>query len=206
MSYCISDIVILRKEQNKTFKHPFFQEVLDGANLLPCQALPFLRRKNTKQRKAVNDLALSVKQEKFCLEYAKSGNQRQAYLKAGYKVKNDETADANASRLLRNANVKARLAELAEEIKAASIADITEMQQTLTSIIRQQLEEEVIVIESVGDFMSEARKMDKKPAIKDIISAINTLGKMQGLFVDKVEADIDMDLNITVDYGEGDDG
>lgn len=151
-------------------------------------------------------MALSVKQEKFCLEYAKSGNQRQAYLKAGYKVKNDETADANASRLLRNANVKARLAELAEEIKAASIADITEMQQTLTSIIRQQLEEEVIVIESVGDFMSEARKMDKKPAIKDIISAINTLGKMQGLFVDKVEADIDMDLNITVDYGEGDDG
>ena len=61
------------------------------------------------------------------------------------------------------------------------------MQQTLTSIIRQQLEEEVIVVESIGDFMSEARKMDKKPAIKDIISAINTLGKMQGAFVDKVE-------------------
>lgn len=131
-------------------------------------------------------MALSVKQEKFCLEYAKSGNQRQAYLKAGYKVKNDETADANASRLLRNANVKARLAELAEEIKAASIADITEMQQALTSIIRKQMTEEVIVVESVGDFVTEARKMDKEPSIKDIINAINTLGKMQGAFTDNV--------------------
>lgn len=134
----------------------------------------------------VNGLALSVKQEKFCLEYAKSGNQRQAYLKAGYKCKSDGAVDANASRLLKNDKVKARLAELYDEIKGASIADITEMQQTLTSIIRQQLEEEVIVIESTGDFMSEARKMEKKPAIRDVINAINTLGKMQGLFTDNV--------------------
>lgn len=147
-------------------------------------------------------MALSVKQEKFCLEYAKSGNQRQAYKAAGYKCKNDASADASASQLLRNPNVKARLAELTEEIKNASIADITEMQQTLTSIIRQQLEEEVVVVESTGDFMSEARKMEKKPAIKDVINAINTLGKMQGLFTDKVQQEIDMDLNITVDYGD----
>ncbi len=138
----------------------------------------------------MNGLALSVKQEKFCLEYAKSGNQRQAYLLAGYNVKSDETADANASRLLRNANVKARLAELAEEAKNASIADIVEMQQTLTAIIRKQMTEEVIVVESVGDYMTEARKMDKEPSIKDIINAITTLGKMQGLFSEKFKIDV----------------
>ena len=149
-------------------------------------------------------MALSVKQEKFCLEYAKSGNQRQAYLKAGYKCKNEASADASASQLLRNPKVKERLAELAEEIKNASVADVTEMQQALTNIIRQQMDEEVIVVESVGDFMSEARTMNKKPAIKDVISAINTLGKMQGLFVDKVQQEVDMDLNITVDYGDDD--
>lgn len=147
-------------------------------------------------------MALSVKQEKFCLEYAKSGNQRQAYLLAGYNVKSEETADANASRLLRNAKVKERLAELAEEAKNASIADIVEMQQTLTSIIRKQMTEEVIVVESVGDYMTEARKMDKEPSIKDIINAITTLGKMQGAFVEKVQQEVDMDLNITVDYGD----
>ncbi len=131
-------------------------------------------------------MALSMKQEKFCLEYAKTGNQRQAYLAAGYKCKNDASADASASQLLRNPKVKERLAELAEELKNASIADITEMQQTLTKIIRQQMTEEVIVVESIGDFMSEARKMDKNPSIKDIINAINTLGKMQGAFTDNV--------------------
>lgn len=147
-------------------------------------------------------MALSVKQEKFCLEYAKSGNQRQAYLKAGYKCKNEASADASASQLLRNPKVKERLAELVAEIKNSSISDITEMQQALTSIIRQKMDEEVIVVESVGDFMSEARTINKKPAIKDVISAINTLGKMQGLFVDKVQQEVDMDLNITVDYGD----
>lgn len=137
-------------------------------------------------------VVLPIKQERFCLEYAKSGNQRQAYLKAGYNCSSDEAADANASRLLRKDKVKARLAELAEEVKNASIADITEMQQTLTAIIRQECEEEVIVVESVGDFMSEARKINKKPAIKDVINAINSLGKMQGAFIDKVEVDADI--------------
>ena len=147
-------------------------------------------------------MALSVKQEKFCLEYAKSGNPRQAYLLAGYKCKTDEATDAAASRLLRNVNVQERLAELAEEAKDASIADIKEMQQALTSIIRKQMTEEVIVVESVGDYVTQARKMDKEPSINDIIKAINTLGKMQGAFVEKVEAEIDMDLNIIVDYGD----
>lgn len=148
-------------------------------------------------------MALSVKQERFCLEYAKTGNQTQAYIKAGYNVKNEETAAANASRLLKNANVKARLAELAEEAKNASIADIVEMQQTLTSIIRKQMTEEVIVVESVGDYMTEARKMDKEPSIKDIINAINTLGKMQGAFTDTVNLNGNVGVVIVDDIENG---
>lgn len=130
-------------------------------------------------------MALTIKQEKFCIEYAKSGNARQAYISAGYKCSNDNATDAAASRLLSQVKVKERLAELAEEVKDASIADITEMQQKLTEIIRQQLEEEVVVTESSG-FMTVAKKINKKPAIKDVISAVNTLGKMQGAFVDNV--------------------
>ena len=148
-------------------------------------------------------MALSVKQEKFCIEYAKSGNARQAYKDAGYSVKNDRTADANACRLLTNANVKERLAELAEEAKDASIADITEMQQKLTSIIRQEAEEEVIVVVSTGDFMTEAKKMTKKPAIKDVISAIEKLGKMQGAFTDNVNLNGNVGVVIVDDIESG---
>ena len=148
-------------------------------------------------------MVLSVKQEKFCIEYAKSGNARQAYKDAGYSVRNDRTADANACRLLTNANVKERLAELAEEAMNASIADITEMQQKLTSIIRQEAEEEVIVVVSAGDFMTEAKVMTKKPAIKDVISAIEKLGKMQGAFANDVNLNGNIGVVIVDDIESG---
>ena len=50
-----------------------------------------------------------------------------------------------------------------------------------------------------------ARKMKKTASAKEIINAVTTLGKMQGAFVEKTEQKVDMDLNITIDYGDGDD-
>lgn len=148
-------------------------------------------------------MALSVKQEKFCIEYAKSGNARQAYKDAGYACRNDNATDAAASRLLSNVKVKERLAELAEEVKNASIADITEMQQKLTSIIRQEAEEEVIVVVSKGDFMQEARIMTKKPSLKDVIGAIDRLGKMQGAFSNDVNLNGNIGVVIVDDIESG---
>lgn len=134
-------------------------------------------------------MALSVMQEKFCLEYAKLGNARQAYINAGYSCKEENTIDASASRLLRNVKVQKRLAELAEETKNNAIADIQEMQEVLTEIIRQVREEEVIVNEmNMG--VTTTKKMKKKASIKEVISAIEKLGKMQGAFSDKVELEI----------------
>ena len=135
-------------------------------------------------------MLLTPRQEKFCIEYAKCGNARQAYIAAGYSHKKDETTDAAASRLLSNVKVQRRLAELAEEAKNAAIADIQEMQEVLTQIIRQNMTEEVLT--------SDGYMVKRHPAVKDVINAINSLGRMQGAFVDKIEADVDMDLNITV--------
>lgn len=134
-------------------------------------------------------MALSVMQEKFCLEYAKLGNARQAYINAGYECKNKNAIDASASRLLSDVKVKTRLAELAEDAKNSSIADIQEMQEVLTEIIRQVREEEVIVNEIVKGNTT-TKKMKKKASIKEVISAIEKLGKMQGAFSEKVELEI----------------
>lgn len=132
-------------------------------------------------RKAVNGLALNHKQEKFCLAYAKSGNARQSYLDAGYKCK-PEIADASASQLLKNPKVQTRLAELRDKAANDAIADIREIQETLTRILRKEENEEVIVVEGDGDGCSSARKLKKEPALKDIINAATTLAKMQGGF------------------------
>ena len=101
---------------------------------------------------------LNIKQEKFCLEYSRNGNATQAY-KIAYEVQDDNTAAANANRLLRNDKIQARLKELSNEIKSSKIADTTECQELLTEIARS-----------------------KKVYPKDRVAALNTLLKAQGAF------------------------
>lgn len=142
---------------------------------------------------------LTPKQEKFCLEFAASGNIYHSAIKAGYS---ENYAKGNIAYLLDKESVKKRLQELREKIENEKIADIKEMQETLTKIIRQQTKEQVIVVEGQGDGFSEAKTMQKEPSVNDVIKAINTLGKMQGAFVEKMNANVDMDLNIKIDYGD----
>ena len=40
--------------------------------------------------------------------------------------------------------------------------------------------------------------------VSDLNKAAELLGKRYALFTDKVETDVDMDLNITIDYGDND--
>lgn len=129
---------------------------------------------------------LNVRQEKFCLEYAKCGNATEAAKKAGYSEK---TAKSIGQRLLTYVDVKARLQELAEITESEKIADIKEMQQKLTSIIRQQITEEIPMVVNNGE-RSEVQMVEKTSSIKDIINAIDKLGRMQGAFNEKVQIDM----------------
>lgn len=132
-------------------------------------------------------MALTEKQEKFVLEFAKCGNATQAYINSGYKYKNEKVATSLASRLLSKDDVKARLREIHEETKNNSIADIEEMQSVLTKIIREQLDEEVLMTEGDGEGMSHVVSKRKQAALKDRLRAIELLTKMQGGFIDKVQ-------------------
>ena len=131
---------------------------------------------------------MTVRQEKFCLEYAASGNAYQAAIKAGYS---DNYAKGNVNKLLENVSVSKRLQELKEKAESEKIADIKEMQEKLTSIIRQEMQEEVIVVEGIGEGCSEAKSVSKTPSFKEVINAINTLGKMQGAFTENVNLNIE---------------
>lgn len=130
---------------------------------------------------------LNERQEKFCLEYARCGNATESAKIAGYSEK---TARSIGQRLLTYVDIKNRLQELAKINEDAKIANIKEMQQILTSIIRQETEEEVVVVEGSGDGYSEAKIITKKPDCKAVISAIEKLGKMQGAFTEKVQVDM----------------
>ena len=50
-----------------------------------------------------------TKQDLFVKEYLKDLNGTQAYIRAGYKVKDENTAAVNASKLLRNTKVQEKI-------------------------------------------------------------------------------------------------
>lgn len=109
-------------------------------------------------------MKLNTRQEKFCLEYSASGNATSAYLKV--YGGNELSATAQASRLLRKDNIRARLAELASEIKQKKIACAIECQEMLTAI---------------------ARNVEEDTAER--IKAIQILLKVQGAFVTQIKFD-----------------
>lgn len=130
---------------------------------------------------------LTTKQEAFCLEYAKTGNATQSAISAGYAQK---TAYSQGQRLLKNVEVQKRLQDIAKQIESEKIADITEIQKFLTSVMRNETIEEVVVVEGYGEGCSSARTMDKDTFLKDRIKAAETLAKMQGAFDNKLQLEV----------------
>lgn len=144
-------------------------------------------------------MAMTKKQQRFCDEYLISLNATQAAIKAGYSKKN---ANNIASENLAKPNIKAYIEQRMAEKEKELIADQDEVLKYLTSVIRGQSRSSVIVVENIGDFMSEAREIKKAPDEKERLKAAELLGKRYGIYTDKVDQTVDMDLNITVDYGD----
>lgn len=142
---------------------------------------------------------LTAKQKRFCDEYLIDLNATQAAIRAGYSKK---TAYSIGEENLRKPDLKKYIADRMAEKESALIATQDEVLQYLTQVLRGESKSEIVVVESIGDFMSEARTMKKAPDEKERLKAAELLGKRYGLYTEKVEQQMDLDLNITVDYGE----
>lgn len=106
---------------------------------------------------------LTPKQQLFADEYIKSGNATEAYIKAGYRVKNQGSSKAAASRLLTNVNLKSYIDAKIAEIESHKIADAKEVLQFFTCVLRGEVSETVITPD--GD------KVEKKPDVKTRMNA-----------------------------------
>lgn len=140
------------------------------------------------KNKGGDDMRLkSEKQERFCQLYAKTGNGAQSFIDAGYSVQSKNAAAVRAHALLnKNSNIQNRLREIHDEVDSKAIADIKEMQETLTKIIREEIDEEKLMSEGTGDGYSRIVSKRQKAALKDRLKAMELLGKMQGAFVDNI--------------------
>ncbi len=127
---------------------------------------------------------LTIKQQRFADEYLIDPNATQAAIKAGYSRK---TAAAIGAENLIKPNIKQYIGERLREKESAKIAKQDEVLQYLTSVMRGESESSVVVVESTGDFTTEARIIKKPPDEKERLKAAELLGKRYGLYTDKVD-------------------
>lgn len=142
---------------------------------------------------------MTARQMRFCDEYLIDLNATQAAIRAGYSEKNARNI---ASENLAKPNIRAYIDQRMAEKESELIADQDEVLKYLTSVLRGNAKSEVVVVENIGDYMSKARTMQKAPDEKERLKAAELLGKRYGLYTDRIEQDVDMDLKITVDYGD----
>lgn len=148
---------------------------------------------------------MTEKQKRFCDEYIIDCNAARAYKAAYPRVKSDDVARANSSRLLTNANVKEYIDERLSEIRSEKTADAQEVMEYLTSVLRGESQSEIVVVEGKGEGCSSAKKVQKAPDEKERLKAAELLGKRFGIFSDKIDIDADMELTVRVDYGDEND-
>ena len=129
---------------------------------------------------------MTDKQRKFADEYLIDCNATRAYKAAYPRIKSDEAARVNGSRLLTNANIRDYIQQKMDELSSVKIAQAEEVMKYLTSVMRGESSAEIVVVTGDGDGYSSAERITKAPDEKERLKAAELLGKRYGLFTDKV--------------------
>lgn len=124
------------------------------------------------------DNKLNARQQRFCIEYVRTGNATQAAIAAGY---NEKTATQQASRLLTKVNILTEISRLSEPEKKERIASKDEVLEFLTAVVRGEIKDKGYTIEGI--------EIEKDPSVRDRTRAAELLGKRYAIFRDKVEVE-----------------
>ena len=131
---------------------------------------------------------LTAKQEKFVQNLVKGMSQREAY-KNSYNASNmkDATIDSNACRLFADSKISARYNELIERTTKKTIITAQERMELLTRIAKA--EEYETYSGNDGELYTTPPKIDTR------MKAIDTLNKMEGVYVQKIESNSNVKID-----------
>lgn len=124
---------------------------------------------------------LTSQQELFAQNIAKGMNNVDAYVNAGYKAKSNKAIRVGSTRLRQSAKIQARLRELAEESRAPNILDRQRIQAKLTEFALRIPQSDDVV-----------------PTVNEAIKAMEMLGRLQGLFIDKQQLEVKGALPVVI--------
>ncbi|MFQ6838714.1 MAG: terminase small subunit [Streptococcus lutetiensis] len=111
-----------------------------------------------------------------------SGNAYQSAITAGYS---ENYAKGNVVKLLENVSVKSYIDEKLAELQSQKVADQQEVLEYLTSVMRGEKTEPLLVLDGEGT----QKVVNAVPPVQARTKAAELLGKRYRLFTDKVELD-----------------
>ena len=126
---------------------------------------------------------MTEKQKLFCDEYLIDLNGTRAYRTVYKTIKNDNVAGVRANKLLKQKDIAEYINKRLEEIHNENTADIQEVMEYLTSVMRGTSEASTLAM--CGDGMQEV--ITKKPDERERLKAAELLGKRFGMFRDNVD-------------------
>ena len=116
-----------------------------------------MKKETSKEKEAKKHL--NKRQIDFVQEYMKTNNVRQSAIKAGYSAK---TASVQGSRLLTNVKVSAYINAINERLESDKIADIEEVMQYLTSVMRGEKKDQFDLDPSLSERTKAAGELAKR--------------------------------------------
>lgn len=138
---------------------------------------------------------LTANQEEFVKGIIEGKSQAEAYRAAYPKQKcSDKTVYENASRLMNNSKIIARLKELRDKMASPSIMTAQERLEYLTRVIKGE------ELEQTYEWNDGERVTCDAPAsIRTRLQALDLMNKMQGEYVQKVEAEVTKEVFINIE-------
>ena len=147
-----------------------------------------MKKETSKEKEAKKHL--NKRQIDFVQEYMKTNNVRQSAIKAGYSPR---TASVQGSRLLTNVKVSAYINAINERLESDKIADIQEVMEYLTSVMRgekkDQFDLDPALSERTKAASELARRLDVRARNLNIECAVNIIDDIP----DDIEIEDDLD-------------
>ncbi len=141
---------------------------------------------------------LTEKQKLFCENYLTTMNAVDAYLAVYKNCKSRDNASKHASRLLALPHIRAYVDTCLEKAHSNKVADIQEVMEYLTSVMRGETSAEEVLVVGTGEGCSEPCKVSKAPSEKERLKAAELIGKRYALFTGSDTKEDDSDSVVIV--------
>lgn len=141
------------------------------------------------------EILLNERQRKFCDEYLKTGVAYSAAINAGYS---ETYARSDSHKLLANTRIRQYLDKRLTVLKDKDVADQEEVLRFLTDSMRGKFKQEQVLIVPTGEGRGQIEKVYLAAKLSDRLKAGELLGKVHGLFTERVE---NINKNIEIELG-----